>query len=214
MHEMGFRSVPSWLLWIVGGALYGVALRLLFGALPSSMEGVMSAGFLLGTPIAIGALTLYGARHAKPSVWAMLYLPWITVGLMLLGCAVAMLEGAICLAMMAPIFFACASIGGVVMGLVLRVVQARQSTLTSIAALPLVMLFAEGSQPLPDRYLEVRQSIHIDAAPEVVWEQLLTARDIQADELPFSVAHLIGVPRPVEGVNLRAKSATRAGSAA
>ena len=44
------RGLGGWR-WVAGGALYGVLLRILFGALPSSYGGPMSVAFFLGRPV-------------------------------------------------------------------------------------------------------------------------------------------------------------------
>ena len=61
----------NWLLWIFAGAAYGVFLRFIFGVLPPSwtMNGVMSAAFLLGAPMAAGAFAVYAIPEEKKSLW-------------------------------------------------------------------------------------------------------------------------------------------------
>lgn len=191
------------LVWIFAGAAYGVLLRVFFGAIPQYFEvnGVMSASFLLGTPIAVGAITVYGKRHADPSFWYMLFGPWATVVLMLLGCAVTLLEGSICIALMAPLFLVCGSFGGLIMGLVLWFGEPGAPHVGSVAVLPFLMMIAESFAPLINAEAEIRDSILINAPPQTVWEEIMTAEAIQADELPLSLSHLIGVPKPTEGVN-------------
>jgi len=198
------RRRASWWWWVIAGAALGVVLRLLFGMLPSSMEGPMSIGFLAGTPFVVGALTVIGAPPERRTVLFLVFAPWATIGLMLLGCAVTLLEGSICLALMAPLFLVLASFGGVVMGVVLQFFAPQQSSrLGAIAILPLLMLVAEGRAPLPERDVELRREVVVDAPAAIIWNEILTARAIRADELPLSLVHLIGVPRPLEGVNVR-----------
>lgn len=189
-------------MWIIVGALYGVLLRFIFGLMPDSFRGAMSVAFLIGTPIAIGALTIYGARHRNPSVAFMIFCPWATIALMLLGCAISLLEGIICIAILSPLFLICASIGGVAMGVALRV-SAKHSNLRAVAALPLLLILSEGQIPLEEKDVELRQSVLVAAAPSTIWNQILNARSIQPQELPFNIPHFIGVPKPVEGVNVQ-----------
>lgn len=187
--------------WLLGGAVYGITMRLLFGWLPESWQGAMSTGFLVGTPLAIGALTVYGARQRdRPWLFA-IFAPWVTTLLMLAGCALMLLEGAICLAIMTPLFLLCASLGGVAMQAALRVVR-RHAPLRAVAALPLLLLLGEQIIPPATDHVTLQHSVDIAADPAVVWQQIMEARDIRADELPFSITHTIGVPRPLQGVNL------------
>ncbi len=197
---MGGRQVA---LWVLAGAAYGVLLRIVFGVLAQHLHfsGVMSAAFLVGTPIAVGAITVYGRRHTHRSISFILFGPWATVGLMMLGCAVTLLEGSICIALMAPLFLACASIGGVLMALLLHFGRPRGTHVGAVAVLPFLMMFAESFAPLINAEAEIRDSIVINASPQTVWEEIMTAESIRPDELPWSLSHFIGVPKPVEGVN-------------
>lgn len=201
----GFVGVGrSWWHWVVGGALYGVLMRVLFVVLAEKVHytgGLMSVGFLIGTPFAIGALTAYGIRKNNPTWVAHVFMPWVTVGLMLFGCAITLLEGSICLAIMSPLFLICGSIGGLAMGFALRFSKASHSKLKAVALLPLLILIGETQVPLTARVQELTQSVDVNAAPETVWKQILSARSIQPKELPFSLTHFIGVPKPVEGIN-------------
>lgn len=185
----------------MGGALYGVLLRVLFGAFTSPFGGLMSVAFLLGTPFAIGALTIYGIRNNNPTWVELIFRPWATVALMLLGCALTLLEGSICVALMAPLFLICASFGGLAMGLALRISPTNQSQLKAVAVLPFLIMIGETQVPLTNRVQELTQSVDVNAPPQTVWKQILSARSIQSQELPFSLTHFIGVPKPLEGIN-------------
>jgi hypothetical protein len=51
--------------------------------------------------------------------------------------------------------------------------------------------------------VELRRSVLVDAPPATIWKQILTARSIGPEELPPSLTHMIGVPKPLEGINVR-----------
>jgi hypothetical protein len=201
--EQKTQATPSWWLWVVIGAALGVFLRVLFGELPPNLRGPMSLAFLVGTPFVAGALTAYGARASNPGIAFLLFAPWITVLLMFLGCAVALLEGSICLALLTPLFLVCASLGGVTMGIALRFVTRAQSRLTAVVFLPLLMMVGEGHVPLGDQTLELRRTVLVNAVPSTIWKEILAARSIRSEELPFSLTHFIGVPKPLEGINVQ-----------
>lgn len=191
-----------WLVWIIGGAALGVLMRVLFGALPERLSGPMSLAFLVGTPLAVGAITIYGTRHVTTSWAFVIFGPWATVALMMLGCALALLEGSICIALLTPLFLACASIGGIAMEWALRLSKTRQSHLKAIALLPLLILVTESHVDHRTEARELRSTMLVDAPPSIVWKEILTAQAIRPTELPLSLTHLIGVPRPVEGINV------------
>src|SRR5690349_19944117 len=91
------RPGNRWWPWTIIGALYGLAFRLIVGYLAQS--GPMSIAFILATPIVVGALTIYAGRHERQSIPAIIFRPRATIALMLIGCAITMMEGAICIAM-------------------------------------------------------------------------------------------------------------------
>lgn len=192
-----------WYLWILAGAGYGLFLRVLFGLLPSSLavDGVMSAAFIIGAPVVAGAISVAAIPARKRSLWFAFSIPWLAVALMLIGCALTFLEGSICIALMAPIFMAFGSIGGLLMYTVQWFSDRRGANVSAFALLPVLLLFGESFVPVSDEHLQIRKSVVISAEPQRVWNEILDARDIQPDDLPFSLSHAIGVPRPVEGVN-------------
>lgn len=197
-HSKGRQA----LIWIAAGALYGLLVRLSLDAhVGDWVGGVMTVSFLLGMPTAVGAITIYGLRQQAPTVSQMILLPWASIGLMLLGTIVTLLEGFICVVLISPLFLGCASLGGLAMGLSLRRTKARRGTLPVVAALPLLMALFEQGGALPERPFEVRRSVVVAATPTRIWNEIVDAEDIRPEELPFSLAHAIGVPKPVEGVN-------------
>lgn len=178
-------------------------MRVIFGAVSElgDFAGVMSIGFLLGTPIVIGALTIHDVAEDQRSALFMIFGPWSTVTLMLFGCAVTLLEGSICVALMAPIFLVCGSIGGLATGFYLRFSKTSGAEVRAIAVLPFLLLIGEANTTLNDQEIELKKTISVAADARTVWGQILTARSIRPDELPLSLTHAIGVPKPIEGVN-------------
>jgi hypothetical protein len=196
---------PPWWWWVVAGAALGVVLRIVFGALPRSMGGPMSLGFMAVTPLVVGALTVLGATPERRTAPFLIFAPWAGIGLMLLGCAITLLEGSICLALMAPLFLALGSLGGVLMGVALHFVPGASSRMSAVAVLPLLMLAGEGRAPLPQQDVELRREVMVDASPATIWNEILAARAIRPEELPLSLTHMIGVPKPLEGINVRTR---------
>jgi len=188
--------------WFVFGAIYGVFLRFLFGVLPSSVEGPMSVAFLIATPLVAGALTIYGYRGQNLRLSQVIFYPWLTITLLLLGSAIAMLEGLICIVIMAPLFLFVASLGGLLMAGCLYYIEKNTKPLLSIALLPYLVFFAEPHLELDYKNVQIVESVIVQASPETIWAEIMTAKEIKADELPLSFSHLIGVPKPLEGLNV------------
>jgi hypothetical protein len=192
-----------WVWWSIAAVVFGFGMRLLFGALPTPWtNGVMSMGFIFGTPIVIGAITALGSR-SKPINWLFcVFMPVANVAAVMFLCALMNVEGAICIVLMSPVFASLAMVGGTATAVAMHF-GARGTPMSSVVALPLVLLLAEQVLPVQQtRDMEVRRSVEVAAPAEVVWSQILSAREIRPDELPPSFVHFIGVPRPVEGVNV------------
>lgn len=197
------KNKISQLLWILLGVGYGLAMRLLFAnhILRTNME-VVSFAFMLGTPFVVGAIVVYGQRNSKPSIWKMIYAPWLAILLAMLGSAIALLEGAICIVLALPLFLLLSSIGGLMMGLILRYTDKGPTALNSFLLLPFMLVAFQPVMPERPKLLEERVAIEVAAPPQRIWAEILNARNIQRYELPPNFTHLIGVPRPVEGINI------------
>jgi hypothetical protein len=191
------------LFWIVFGAAYGLMLRFVIPTLPKFVGAeVVSIALLFCTPFAIGAIVVYGLRHTKPTVGKMILAPWLAILLSLIGSMVGLLEGSICVILASPFFFIMSSVGGLVMGLIVRGTSRETTALHSFMALPLAMILVEPSIPHVPQILEDRISVEIAASPNRIWTEILNARDIRIEELTTSFTHMIGVPRPIEGANV------------
>jgi len=191
------------MLWVVFGAAYGLVMRVFFGYAPHFFGvQVVSIAFMLGTPFAIGAIVIYGLRDTKPSIGNMIFAPWLSILLALIGSAVVLVEGSVCIVLASPLFFVASSIGGLIMGFVLRWTNKGTATLNSILALPIMLMLVEPAAPQQPQLLEDRVSIEVAASPHRIWKEILNARNIRREELPSNFTHWIGVPRPVEGVNM------------
>jgi uncharacterized protein YndB with AHSA1/START domain len=192
-----FRKWP----WILAGAAYGLVVRALMELrINGGWAGAMSFGFLVGVPAVIGFITVYGSPHARTSLWRGFTYPFLPTLLMLFGCAITLLEGSICIAIMAPLFLGIAGLAGFFTSLAFRIVRPGRTTLGAMALLPLLVMSFESSA-VPDTFHELRETIVVAAPPETVWRQIGSARHIDAAELPASLVHLIGVPRPTDAEN-------------
>ena len=67
---------------------------------------VMSLGFVHLTPMVVGAITIYGMRASRPTWTQAAFAPWAATALMMIGAMVTLLEGAICVVLMTPLFLA------------------------------------------------------------------------------------------------------------
>lgn len=195
-------------LWIVFGlgALYGLAMRLVFGApwmnhVPSAgATGPMLASFVVLVPVLIGVFTVHAARRRPPSLLFALFGPWVPTLAFAAGTGLILIEGSICIAMALPIFCIVASLGGLLCWIVLKFVDVPQGGVNALLLLPLLLAWPESQAPLPQTISRSEQALHIAAPPEVVWGLINHATRIAPDEMRAGLAFRIGVPFPREAI--------------
>jgi hypothetical protein len=208
---------PSAALWlnrallegVAFGACYGLFLRFVALNIPArswlskvgipQSSGVMTVAFLVLGPLVMGLLTIRRAdAHGPSRVWQWIFVPWISVVLMMIVTALLNIEGAICIAMALPIALICASIGGVIGGIIGRYGKLSRTATLSVAILPFVLGPAEARLTAPDRTRTVSSEIRIHASPSVVWQNIERVPSIAPSEIQTTWAQRIGFPRPVE----------------
>lgn len=191
------------LLWgAVLGLVYGGVLR---GGMRWHLPGwtpVMSVSFVLLVPFAVGFITIFVVERRQPQpVWIWLLLPWVPVLGGSLGAMLVLWEGFICVIMFAPIGMICGSFGGLIAGLLVRLprtMAAKNVCLAVVALLPL-MTHPWLHDVLTQQDLRTVENVRvIHASPAIVWRNIERVPQIAPAELPFSWAHRIGFPSPVE----------------
>jgi hypothetical protein len=195
-------------LWIVFGlgALYGLVMRLLFGAPmfngPASPGGAgpMMASFVVLVPVLVGVFMVHAARRTRPGFLFAFFGPWIPTTCFAAGSGIVLIEGSICIAMALPIFWAVSSAGGVLCWLVLKFVDVPQGGVNGLMLLPLLLAWPESQQPLPQALARSEAAIDIAAPPEIVWRLINHATAISPAEMSGGLAYRIGLPYPVEAV--------------
>lgn len=136
------------------------------------------AALFFATPVIVGAVTAYVLNaHQWRSIWTTIsFVVWCMVicGLVLLAFA---LEGGICILMAAPIVLVEAMFGALVGKLIAEVVHGHtEDMLGAIAMLPILAGIESFQAPPPVR--EVVSSVEIAAAPEVVWQNVVSFPDL------------------------------------
>ena len=161
------------------------------------------AALFVGAPTfsAMVATVVFSRLHAPKalgSLGASLVALWISYAVML----VSALEGAICLAMAAPLAVGAALVGWGI-GLAFARVAADaipRSTPAAMAILPLWLL-AEAVMPMPPEPERMVESVvTIDAPPSVVWARVLAFEELPPPtELPFRVGIAAPTGATIEG---------------
>lgn len=208
--EQPLAPVRRWgpLLLSVGlGTAYGIAARIAFaakgGPRNDSVFGVMTASFLFGAPLAIGLI--YALRFPRDYRlrWSQAILGAVGTALLALAATIVLaIEGSICVIIASPIFALLAAIGGVVGKLIHDSLAprppARGALLCVAGLLPFALAPIEKLNAPPSEVRTVANTIRVQASPEAVWREIRSVPLIRRDELPITVSHLIGLPRPLE----------------
>lgn len=196
----------DWKSTIGGGAVglvYGLAIRVGSRLFPASnLFQVMTLGFMLFLPFAIGFTTIFVAERRQPQrVWVWLLLPWFGIVAGEVATALTLLEGMICIVMFTPIALLASSLGGVTAGIIVRYWPSRRgknATLASVMCLPLLISAFEPSFLTQRDLRMVESTIDIQAPPAIVWQNIERVPRIRTSELQSSWSHTIGFPNPVE----------------
>ncbi len=204
MRRKDLITKSRWILLGLGvGLTYGLIFRLMsrfhwwtYGL------GIMSVAFLFGTPFAMGFITVFISEREEPRrLWTWFVLPWLSVISGTVGALSAGLEGSICIIMFLPIGLVCATIGGIIAGLLVRFSrrkQANQVVAGCVMLLPLLINPWEQSVFHAKQIHDTQTFIDIEAPPSVVWRNIERVSAIEPRELPASWSHRIGFPNPVE----------------
>lgn len=187
---------------ILGGALFGVALRLVYIGDPNGPYGAMMGAFIYLVPLAVGAVTVYLAERRARRSWAYYVVAGIaSTSLFIVGTLLIMVEGWICAIVIFPLFAGIGMLGAVVMGLVCRLTNWPKQTVYSLAVLPLLLGAIEPTANLPTRLRTIERVVVVDAPREIVWDRLMNIRDIRHEEVGDGIAFRIGAPPPLSALS-------------
>ncbi|MBI3728261.1 MAG: hypothetical protein HY254_07995 [Burkholderiales bacterium] len=184
---------------LIVGVVYGLLLRISFEnkSLHAWLQ-IVSTTFLIVAPFSIGAIAvLLAAGKSRISLGRQAMVSCLSMAMFLLAMFVCLLEGMICLVLVAPVFMVAALLGGLIAGVIHNHFHASKVSLSSFALLPLLLGPIEANLPPAQSEQLVSSVIQIQANPEEVFDQLASVQNIKADELGFSFVHLIGLPKPL-----------------
>lgn len=185
---------------IAAGVIYGLLLRVGFEKKSfGAFFQIVSTTFLVVAPFSLGAISVLMAAGGKPiSLGNQIVIALTAMLLFLVAMFICFLEGLICLVLVAPVFLFASIIGGILAGWVNNRFRVSKASLSSFAFLPLLLGPIEANLPPTTSEQTVITRIAILAPPAVVFDQILSAKNIRPDELGFSFVHLIGLPKPLQ----------------
>ncbi|APV52203.1 hypothetical protein BWI17_00035 [Betaproteobacteria bacterium GR16-43] len=160
----------------------------------------MGLAFIVFAPIVVGAVTVYVAEREARRSWVYYFVVAAFANvLFILGTMLVMIEGLICVIVIAPVFFLIGGLSGLAAGAICRKTMKSKEALLGLAFLPMLASPLEAGLPLPQSLAEVERTVVIMAPPERVWRELLDAKDIRPEEVRDGWVFRIGVPVPVSG---------------
>jgi hypothetical protein len=182
----------------LAGICYGLFCRLTFHMGESgSLIGIMSMGFLMVVPMAVGFICVFLAERAERRSWSeWILLPLFTTLALFGGAMLLFWEGIICLILLLPIAITLSILGGLAGALCAK--RYGKAPLLCVAILPFIVAATERWAGPTYEVREISTSIAIHAAPSTVWQQIERVKMIRLDEQRFSWSQKIGFPRPLE----------------
>lgn len=128
--------------------------------------------------------------------------PTLLVLLVLLAGGVALREGAICMILLAPLWWISAAFGAFAVRMLHRRFRERRGVHCSLLiALPMALVLADGMLPERADRFTVQREIIVEASPDKVWPHLLRMEAIGATEGAWNITQdILGVPRPASAI--------------
>lgn len=188
----------SLLVGIISGVTYGLIARLLIDFKEDDFLKTMTLAYLFVTPAIIGGLTVYfGTEKQRKSRKFRVMMPWVTIAAFLFTTLIFYLEATLCVALLLPAFMISASLGGLLVGLIMDKSIRPKGTLSIFLILPFAIGTVENQFVNPTEQHRVTTEIIINADRQSVWENIKSVDTINDNELKWSYAHFIGVPKPI-----------------
>ena len=187
---------------IITGAIlgipYGLMARFLFG-LDDSKEylEIMSIAFIFLVPMIIGGISIcFGTVEQRKSRTFQVYSPWITIFVFLIINWLTGMEALLCIVMLLPAFMFSASVGGIIMGIILKS-RRQPKTLKIVLFLPLLVGVIESNFDRGSGFYTVETSIIVNSNKNAIWSEIKSIKNIKEDELEWTLSHAIGIPKPL-----------------
>ncbi|GAA4031495.1 hypothetical protein GCM10022409_14650 [Hymenobacter glaciei] len=198
------RQRYPFLLALGVGLAYSLATRFLFaaGTFRTIFDtGLLSWGFLLVMPLALGAITAHFIPATASKWWRMLWAPYLVVFTFLGSALLFHLEGIICVLIITPLYLVMVYLGAnLYIDLTAKLPKRGDKTLVvaAFAILPFIAAPLENLLNNPNDFRRVENALIINAPAAVVWQHVIRVAPIPAQQLGHSVIDDIGFPRPVE----------------
>lgn len=197
----GSGAGRKWLGGAVGvaaGAIFALGVYLAAQTLQPN-SGLILLSVLLIPAAASALAVLVAGIHGKGSAGPAAVMALVVVSALMVGAAIFLREGAICLAMAAPFFFPLGVIGALAATYLRGRFGGSRTPPAMVVLLPVLLLPIEQPSVYPTMHETVVTHIEIDAPIDVVWRQAVEIRDITADEQSWTITQdMLRIPRPLD----------------
>jgi len=159
-------------------AMTSMGVATLFGVVITAFAvlilGDYGASLFVATPVVLGTIAGWRVNHPvyrglTPALSSAFVSTMFCGGALL----VFALEGIVCLAMVAPLVFLLALVGGALGAAVARVSSSAKNSVTTMALVIPIIGTADANLPQDLPLYEMTSEIHVDAPPEVVWPNVV-----------------------------------------
>lgn len=199
-----YATALSSMLGFIIPMAYGMVTRFVFGMDNwPGWFGLMTLGFLFAVPFALGTLTVFLASEKMRTNWVYgLFAPWLSCFIFIIVVGLFAWEAWICVLMAAPIFAVMSSLGGALFCLIFtlrnRLGRTPGGLLALVLLAPYLFTPLENRVPAPNLIRTVETQLIVYADADTVWQNIIRLQKIEDVERPFSLFHVLGLPRPIE----------------
>jgi hypothetical protein len=182
---------------VAAGAAFALATYLIARKVQPNSGLILVSVFLIPAAASALAVLVAGIR-GKGSMGRATMMAASVVTTMLVGSALFFREGAICIAMAAPIFYPLSILGAIAVAALRGHCDSRTPP-ALVIVLPLLLLPIEQQSAYPTMHAAITTQIDIIAPLDTVWRDAVEIRGIRPSEQTWTPTHaLLRVPRPVD----------------
>tara|TARA_B110000211_G_C14083037_1_gene555462 strand:- start:2640 stop:3605 length:966 start_codon:yes stop_codon:yes gene_type:complete len=186
---------------LVIGLSAGVAYAFIAMLLITANHRNVSITYIFALPVILGSIpVLLSTKEQLKSYKTYLLMPWgITMTFFFL-CYIMRFDGMICLVVIVAPFLLFGTLSAFIYRLIKLKARGNGTKLYASLLLPLLIFgIEENIQPSNDFHTVVT-TIEVQANRDDIWKNIKNVESIQSDEIETHFVHIIGVPKPLNGV--------------
>ncbi|MES2704608.1 MAG: hypothetical protein V4649_18350 [Bacteroidota bacterium] len=183
------------------GLFAGVAYAFLVMLIVAKADRSVSVTYIFILPLILGSVpVLFSTKAQLKSYLSVFVVPVLSVITLFFLSFISGFEGLICLVIIVGPFVVLGALGAFVARLVKLKTYHKKTPLYCSLLLPFLFLFIESNFRASDQFYTVNTSIDVEARQSIVWMNVKNVRNISPKEIRTHFVHVIGVPKPLNGV--------------